>query len=128
MRSAICERRAGVSRPMRSALVLIAVLSTVLVPGAVHASCPGDCDWDGMVTIDELITLVDIGLNGGGVERCAAGDLNGDGAITIEELVAAVAAALSGCPATATPSAIGTHTSASSPTATPPASPTVTAS
>ena len=62
-------------------------------------SCAGDCKGDGAVTIDELITLVNIALDAANVSACAAGDANGDGAITINEVVIAVNAALNGCPA-----------------------------
>ena len=61
-------------------------------------TCAGDCDGDGTVSINELITLVNIGL-GAPLATCPAGDRNGDGQITIEELIAAVTNALEGCPA-----------------------------
>jgi hypothetical protein len=61
-------------------------------------ACIGDCDGDGTVSIDELITLVNIGL-GGPLATCPAGDRNADGEITIDELVVAVSNALEGCPA-----------------------------
>ena len=64
----------------------------------VGPACVGDCDGDGTVSIDELITLVTIGL-GGPLANCPAGDRNADGQITIEELIAAVTNALNGCPA-----------------------------
>lgn len=105
----------------------------LLIVAPVQAACVGDCNGNGAVTIDELVTLVDVGLNGGGVERCAVGDLDGDGTITINELVAAVGNALQGCPATptataeeATPSATATDTIAATATASPPATETAT--
>ena len=61
-------------------------------------SCVGDCNGDGTVTIDELITLVTVGL-GAPLASCPPGDRNGDGEVTIEELVTAVGNALTGCPA-----------------------------
>ena len=61
--------------------------------------CPGDCDGDRAVTINELVVGVEIALGNAGLERCRAADGNGDLQVAIGELVAAVDAALSGCPA-----------------------------
>ncbi|MCX8071459.1 MAG: hypothetical protein N3C12_03255 [Candidatus Binatia bacterium] len=59
--------------------------------------CAGDCNGDGLVTIEELITLVGIGLELRPAQDCLAGDGNQDGQITVEEIVAAVNRALGGC-------------------------------
>jgi len=64
-------------------------------------ACPGDCNHDGMVAINELIGGVGDALGNGA--PCRALDLNGDGMVTISELVTAVNMALGGCPATPTP-------------------------
>jgi hypothetical protein len=61
--------------------------------------CGGDCDFDGTVAIDELITAVRIALGDAGGALCAAVDLNTDGVVSIDELVASVSRALDGCPA-----------------------------
>jgi hypothetical protein len=61
-------------------------------------SCPGDCNGSHDVTINELITGVNIALGNTGVGTCPAFDRNGDGSVTIDELIRAVNAALSGCP------------------------------
>lgn len=61
-------------------------------------ACIGDCDGDGAVTVDELVTMVNIALGNVAAESCRAGDRNGDGAITVDEIVTAVVAALEGCP------------------------------
>jgi hypothetical protein len=60
-------------------------------------NCVGDCTGDGAVTVDELITLVNIALGNSAVSACAVGDANGDGAIRINEIIAAVNNALNGC-------------------------------
>jgi len=60
----------------------------------VQINIPGDCNGDGMVTIDELITGVNIALGNLPVTACPAFDTNRDGRVTIEELIAAVNAAL----------------------------------
>lgn len=60
--------------------------------------CLGDCNGDGKVGIDELITGVNVAIAAGSLsETCLALDMNGDGTAAINELVAAVNTALSGC-------------------------------
>jgi len=49
------------------------------------------------VTIDEILTLVNIALGNADVSGCEPGDRNGDGKITIDEILAAVNNALNGC-------------------------------
>jgi cysteine-rich repeat protein len=56
-----------------------------------------DGNADLTVTIDELITVVNLALNGFGESSCAAGDANGDGVISISEIIGAVNSALVGC-------------------------------
>ena len=122
-----------------AALPLIAAFGYFAFAGAAVAAaatgCAGDCDGNGTVSIDELVTQVGIALGGIGLEQCPVADANGDGAVTIEELVRAVSAALEGCPtpvATATPTSSGSPsptlsaTSESTPTASPAASETET--
>src|SRR4029453_9122779 len=96
------------------------------------ARCPGDCNGDGMVTIDELVTLVNITLNSADVATCPAGDRDDNGTVTIEEMVLAMATTLRGCPfvptstpTTSPPGSTSTPTSSppgqtSTPTSTPP--------
>lgn len=57
--------------------------------------CPGDCNADDFVTVDELVTGVNNSLSES--VECLAMDRNNDGRITVNELVAAVNAALRGC-------------------------------
>jgi hypothetical protein len=61
------------------------------------ASCGGDCDGGGTVTVDELITMVDVALGTEDVTTCSAGDRDADGQIRVDELVTAVNNALEGC-------------------------------
>jgi hypothetical protein len=60
--------------------------------------CTGDCEGSGSVTINELISLVNISLQNAPLTACPAGDPNGDGGVTINELVQGVNNSLSGCP------------------------------
>jgi uncharacterized repeat protein (TIGR01451 family) len=60
--------------------------------------CTGDCNRDRMVTIGELLSMVNIGLGNTAVTACEAGDPNRDGMITINEILVGVRNALNGCP------------------------------
>ncbi len=66
---------------------------TVAAPG-----CVGDCDASGTVTVNELLTGVNIALGNVAVDQCPIFDANEDGTVTINEILAAVNNALSGCP------------------------------
>ncbi|HEX7407746.1 MAG TPA: hypothetical protein VF515_08880 [Candidatus Binatia bacterium] len=68
-----------------------------------HVPCWGDCDGLGVVTVDELLTLVNIALGNGQISACKVGDVNGDGQITVDEILTAVNNALNGCRASASP-------------------------
>jgi hypothetical protein len=61
------------------------------------AQCTGDCGDDGQVTIDDLLTMVNVALGNAQVSTCQAGDVNGDGQITVDEILTAVDNALNGC-------------------------------
>jgi hypothetical protein len=63
--------------------------------------CPGDCNGDGTVRVDELVGGVSAVLGRGDV--CPALDLDGNGTAVVNEVVTAVNAALRGCAATPTP-------------------------
>ena len=65
---------------------------------AVDAACHGDCGSDGAVTVDEIITGVNVALGTSVIGQCKAMDASGEGEVTVDELVGAVRNALSGCP------------------------------
>ena len=88
----------------------------------ITGACVGDCDGGGDVSINELITMVNIALGGTPVSACTAGDADGSGTIEINEIITAVNHALNGCPAaspTGTPAATATPTRLPTPTPTP---------
>jgi hypothetical protein len=60
--------------------------------------CVGDCTGAGVVTIDDLVRMVNIAIGGAPLTECPAGDPAGTGQITIDDLVQAVNALLNGCP------------------------------
>ncbi|HEX7409839.1 MAG TPA: choice-of-anchor Q domain-containing protein [Candidatus Binatia bacterium] len=59
--------------------------------------CIGDCNGKRSVTVDELLTMVNIALGNAPVTTCEAGDANHDGHITVDEILTAVNNALNGC-------------------------------
>jgi pseudomonalisin len=59
--------------------------------------CAGDCNGDRSVTVNEIVTLVDISFGRADISTCTAGDLNHDGQITIDEILTAVNTAVNGC-------------------------------
>jgi len=61
-------------------------------------TCPGDCNGDATVTVDELVRGVNIALGAQPLANCPVFDRNGSGSVEINELVQAVNAALNGCP------------------------------
>jgi hypothetical protein len=60
--------------------------------------CVGDCNGNGTVAINELITGVTIALGNQPLSACPAFDANTDQHVAINELIAAVKNALMGCP------------------------------
>jgi hypothetical protein len=73
------------------------------VLSAEGASCVGDCGGNGQVTVEEIITGVNIALGTLSVDTCRAFDPSGNGVVTVEELITGVNNALVGCQAIGTP-------------------------
>jgi hypothetical protein len=69
-------------------------------PPNTPSRCVGDCDGSVDVTVNELITMVNIALGNAPLSTCTAGDVDGSGDITVNEIIAAVGFALTSCPAT----------------------------
>lgn len=91
--------QAAWSRTTGWAAAVVALAATFAVaPSIARATCVGDCNNDGEVTINELINMVNIALETAPISGCMAGDANGDGSITVNEIVAGVNNALNGCP------------------------------
>jgi len=60
-------------------------------------ACAGDCNGDGMVTIDEVLTAVNMALGVLPPSACDLADAAHDGAVTIDDVVRVVTHALKGC-------------------------------
>jgi len=79
------------------------VYGTFVTP--LPSPCVGDCGRDAEVTVDEILTMVNVALGNTAVCSCEPGDANGDGQITVDEILTAVNNALNGC---SVPTATGT--------------------
>ena len=85
---------------MKKAATLWVVAGCLFAASSASAGetvCVGDCNGDGTVAINELITGVNIALGSAALDACPAFDGSGDGTVAINELIAAVNAALAGC-------------------------------
>ncbi|MBI3786412.1 MAG: hypothetical protein HY270_23740, partial [Deltaproteobacteria bacterium] len=79
------SRRAGFAA-LGVGFAVISLLTLRTVPAL--AACVGDCGEDDEVTVDELITMVNIALESTPVSACPVGDVDDDGAISINEIIA----------------------------------------
>jgi hypothetical protein len=71
------------------------------------------------VSVDDILSMVNIALGNAEMLACTAGDANGDGTITVDEILIAVNNALNGCSGrSATPSPTPPPTPTPTPTAT----------
>jgi len=75
----------------------IAVASIEGSCGTLPAACSGDCNGDAVVTVEEVLAIVNIALATVPVSTCPAGDLNHDGMVTVDEILVATGVALGGC-------------------------------
>jgi hypothetical protein len=67
-------------------------------PTAGPTTCVGDCDGGGAVTVDELVSGINIALGLRPITDCTAFDAGADGKVTVDEILAATNNALGGCP------------------------------
>jgi cysteine-rich repeat protein len=97
----------GLTNPNVFALAIDPMTPTTLYAGTYGggvfaieqiSACVGDCNDTSAVTIDELLTMVNMALGNAAVSECLAGDRNQNGAITVDEILTAVNNALNGCP------------------------------
>ena len=89
-------------RYIGAALLLVSMLAA-----SAGAQCVGDCNGDNQVTVDEVLTGVNLALGAASLTACTAFDSNQSGTVTVDEILVAVNNALDGCrpPPTPTPSA-----------------------
>ncbi len=72
----------------------------MLVPPAMaQIECPGDCNWNGVVGIDEIIVAVNNALGLRNRHDRPTADTDNNGNVTIDEIISAVHRELQGCEA-----------------------------
>ncbi len=64
----------------------------------VVSTCPGDCDFDGSLTVDELVTGINIALGSATLAHCLGFDSSGEGQVSVDEIIINIGLALGGCP------------------------------
>lgn len=82
-----------IAEPTPTASLPLPSPSATATPG----QCAGDCDADGAVSIDDLVTAVRVALGAADASSCRAASIDGDAMVSIAELIRAVRAALAGC-------------------------------
>lgn len=92
------SHRTQISMPRRAGWLMGGALLFAVSASPAAATCVGDCNADGAVTVDEIITGVNIALGTTSIAGCLAFDNNADGQVTVDEIVNGVTNALTGCP------------------------------
>ena len=87
-----------------------APISETSTPSPAANDCVGDCDGNGIVTVDELVTGVNIALGHTSPAQCPAFDCNHGGQMGVNCVVKAVDAAINGCSSLSVPTASATPT------------------
>lgn len=86
------------ARMVVQSVICAALLLVLTAPSwAQQCRCPGDCNGDGSVLVDELITAVRMSLTQGHADVCSSLDINRDEQISISELTLAVYQVLTAC-------------------------------
>ena len=78
--------------------VSILVPTPTPAPPLAHASCPGDCNGDGDVLVNEITVGVRIMAGEIPLSECPAADADGDGEVLVTDITRAVIALGTGCP------------------------------
>jgi hypothetical protein len=91
--------------PLSPALAAVLGVRAAAPPPGV---CAGDCGSDGQVSVDELLTMLNMAIRSLPLSTCPGGDATGDEKITIEDLVVAVTNARDGCTPQPTPTPTAT--------------------
>ena len=75
--------------------------ATAVAPTPTLGPCAGDCDHDGKVKVNELVTGVNIALDRASIDACPSFDESGNDRVEVNELVRGVNGLLRGCTAEA---------------------------
>lgn len=101
-------------RPWLATLLLSGLLLSLVVAQAT-AQCTGDCDQSLSVTVDEVVTGVNIALGTRDLGSCTSFDADNSQSVTVDEIIQALNFALTGCTA-ASPTPLRTATPVATPT------------
>jgi len=108
--------------------IAVGLLLGLCLSEARAQQCVGDCNGNGAITIDELVTGVNISLGTAPVANCPVFDANDNGVVAIDELITVVNNSLYGCPPVPTATATNRSTPTNTHTPSPSRTPTATAS
>ena len=89
----------GAVRAVLLGLFILGAACLLVPPAMSQLVCPGDCNWNGVVSIDEIIVAVNIALGLRNRHDCPPADVDNNGDVTIDEIISAVHRALQGCEA-----------------------------
>jgi hypothetical protein len=67
------------------------------LPTATPGRCVGDCDRNGQVRVNEMVTGVNIALERGQLSQCPSFDINNNLRVEVNELVSGVNSLVRGC-------------------------------
>jgi hypothetical protein len=84
--------------PTENTLPTATAAPTVEASPTATVFCPGDCNEDGRVGVNEILMGTRIALGLGEVSDCPAFDCHGSGIVTIDCLTRGIDAAINGCP------------------------------
>lgn len=84
-------------RGLRAVLGSLALFVVVATQAGAQDLCIGDCDRNGTVGINELLTGVNIALEREALDTCPGFDTDDNGSLQVNELLGAVRSALQGC-------------------------------
>ncbi|MDX2166516.1 MAG: hypothetical protein SF182_05610 [Deltaproteobacteria bacterium] len=105
--SSLIARRSSLSL-LASRIAAVALAALLSSAARASVPCP-ECNGDGMVAINELVTGIAIALGERSLDDCPAMDADGDGALRIAEIITALNVALgSACADAATPTPTAT--------------------
>jgi len=71
---------------------------TALTTPTPTPGCPGDCNNNGTVNVNELVVGMDMAASATGINECPSLDTNHDGMVSVDEILTALTMALAGCP------------------------------
>jgi hypothetical protein len=93
------DRDTASGNPRSERLVLAIALTAagaLALPQSAAAQCPGDCDSSGSVTVDDLVTAINVALGRMPLEACSNTDMDSNNLLDIEEIVGAVDSSVGG--------------------------------